>query len=62
VVQVQVRQYSLCYTVTINNVGSGASTGIVSESFSIPTGLTFNSGGGSGWTCAPTGPVAGQRR
>mgnify|MGYP006182140855 FL=1 len=47
------------YTVTVNNVGSGASTGIVSESFSIPTGLTFNSGGGSGWSCSPTGPVAG---
>lgn len=47
------------YTVTINNVGSGASTGSVSESFSIPTGLTFNSGGGSGWVCSPSGPVAG---
>ncbi|MDI9867377.1 hypothetical protein QM480_23745 [Flectobacillus sp. DC10W] len=47
------------YTVTINNVGSGPSTGSVSESFSIPTGLTFNSGGGSGWVCAPSGPVAG---
>jgi hypothetical protein len=47
-------KYSFVYTVTVNNVGSGASTGSVSESFSIPTGLTFNSGGGSGWSCSPT--------
>lgn len=47
------------YTVSVMNVGSGASSGIVSESFSLPAGLTFNSGGGNGWTCAVAGTSSG---
>ncbi|MDI9863651.1 hypothetical protein QM480_04910 [Flectobacillus sp. DC10W] len=47
------------YTVSVMNVGSGASSGIVSESFSLPAGLTFNSGGGNGWTCAVAGTFSG---
>lgn len=47
------------YTVSVMNVGSGASSGIVSESFSLSAGLTFNSGGGNGWTCAVAGTSSG---
>ena len=48
------------YTVTANNIGNLSTTGLVSESISIPSGLTFNSGGGNGWTCVPaSGPSAG---
>lgn len=47
------------YTVSINNVGSVPTTGAITESISIPSGMTFNNGGGNGWVCNPSGPVVG---
>jgi len=47
------------YTVTVKNTGDAASTGSVTQDIDIPAGLTFNSGGVSGWVCTPTGPVPG---
>ena len=48
------------YTVHISNIGTQPSSGSVTESITIPAGLTFNSGGGSGFVCTPSiGPLAG---
>ena len=48
------------YTIQISNIGAQPSSGSVTESITIPAGLTFNSGGGNGFVCTPaTGPVTG---
>lgn len=48
------------YAVAVTNIGNATSTGAVTEVFTIQSGLTYNSGGGNGWTCTPaTGPVVG---
>ena len=46
-------------TIKISNVGTQTSSGSVTESIKIPAGFTFNSGGGSGFVCTPSGPLAG---
>lgn len=43
------------YTLTVNNTGSVATSGVVSVSDNIPAGLSFVSGVGSGWNCTATG-------
>ncbi|MBO0930085.1 beta strand repeat-containing protein [Fibrella aquatilis] len=43
------------YTFTVNNSGSGASSGLTSVVDVLPTGLQFLSGGGNGWSCAAVG-------
>ena len=41
------------YTLTVSNSGAGASTsGTVTVTDNLPTGLTLVSMAGSGWTCA----------
>lgn len=48
------------YTLTVTNIGNAVSIGSVTETFTIQAGLTYNNGGGNGWTCTPaTGPVVG---
>ena len=45
------------YTITVANAGSGSTTGTVTVTDSLPTGLTATAIGGTGWTCAqPAGP------
>ncbi|HEY2930789.1 MAG TPA: hypothetical protein VGK99_03515 [Acidobacteriota bacterium] len=55
------------YTVTVSNVGSAASSGTITVTDTLPIGLSFISGSGTGWsfaasgqtvTCLNTGSVA----
>lgn len=39
------------YTITVTNVGSGATSGTVSFADTLPSGLTATAMAGSGWTC-----------
>jgi uncharacterized repeat protein (TIGR01451 family) len=43
------------YTLTINNTGTAATTGIITVTDALPAGLTFISGSGTGWTCSGAG-------
>ncbi|MCU1257298.1 MAG: hypothetical protein JWO80_183, partial [Bryobacterales bacterium] len=45
------------YTITLNNVGSAATTGTVTMTDTVPTGLTATALSGTGWTCALTPTV-----
>ena len=56
------------YTVTVSNVGSAASSGMITVTDTLPVGLSFVSGAGGGWsfaasgqtiTCLNSGPIAG---
>jgi mucin-19 len=40
------------YTITPHNIGGQATTGTVTVTDTLPTGFTFASGTGTGWTCA----------
>lgn len=42
------------YTITVSNIGSGATTGSVNVNDFLPAGLTVNSMSGTGWTCSTT--------
>ena len=46
------------YTVTVQNVGSAATTGPITVTDPLPTGLSFVSGTGTGWTCSAAGQTA----
>ncbi len=43
------------YTIDVSNVGGGPTTGVVTVVDTLPDGLTFVSGSGSGWTCSAVG-------
>ncbi|MCC7451967.1 MAG: DUF11 domain-containing protein, partial [Anaerolineae bacterium] len=45
------------YTITVNNVGSGASTGTITVQDTLPAGLTFNAVTSGPFTCAPPNSV-----
>ncbi|MBL8958666.1 MAG: DUF11 domain-containing protein, partial [Gemmatimonadetes bacterium] len=45
------------YTLGITNTSSGPSFGVTTVTDTLPTGLTFVSGTGTGWTCGATGQV-----
>jgi len=45
-------QTGAVYTVTVNNVGAGATVGQVTVADTLPTGLTAATISGSGWSCA----------
>ena len=47
-------QTGATYTITVSNGGNGPSSGAVTATESVPTGLTLVSMSGTGWTC-PTG-------
>jgi large repetitive protein len=43
------------YTIAVSNVGLGATQGTTTVTDTLPTGLTFVSGTGSGWSCSAVG-------
>ncbi len=43
------------YNITVSNVGAAATTGAITVTDVLPTGLTFVSGTGTGWTCSAAG-------
>jgi uncharacterized repeat protein (TIGR01451 family) len=45
------------YTITVNNVGAAATTGTVTMTDTVPTGLTATALSGTGWICALTPTV-----
>ena len=45
----------LNYTLTVTNVGTGATTGSVVVTDAVPASLTLDSVTGSGWDCTITG-------
>ncbi|OJW75644.1 DUF11 domain-containing protein [Spirosoma sp. 48-14] len=49
------------YVVTVSNVGSASSAGVISVNMLIPAGLTFTSATGSGWSCTTGNPSAGSQ-
>jgi uncharacterized repeat protein (TIGR01451 family) len=44
-------QVGATYTITVNNIGASATTGTVSVTDTLPTGLTATAISGTGWTC-----------
>jgi uncharacterized repeat protein (TIGR01451 family) len=44
-------QTGATYTITVSNVGGGPTTGTVTMTDSLPTGLTATAISGTGWTC-----------
>jgi len=50
-------QAGASYTLTVSNTGSGATSGVVTVSDTLPTGLTATAATGAGWACAVT-PVS----
>ena len=48
-------QTGATYTITATNSGSGATSGTVQVTDSVPTGLTATAMNGSGWSCTPPG-------
>jgi hypothetical protein len=47
-------QTGAAYTVRVSNVGAGATSGVVSVSDTLPSGLSATNIGGPGWTCSVT--------
>jgi uncharacterized repeat protein (TIGR01451 family) len=49
------------YTITVKNVGNGPTTGTITVTDTLPPGMTYVSGTGTGWTCtAGTATTTGQ--
>jgi uncharacterized repeat protein (TIGR01451 family) len=46
-------QTGATYTITVTNGGNGTTSGQVTVTDTLPTGLTATGLSGSGWTCAP---------
>ena len=44
-------QSGATYTITVSNIGSGSTSGTVTVSDTLPTGLTATAISGTGWTC-----------
>ena len=47
---------TVTYELTINNIGNGPTTGTITMTETMPTGITATSASGTGWTCT-IGPV-----
>lgn len=45
------------YTITVTNVGGASTTGTITVTDTLPTGLSFVSGTGSGWSCSAMGQI-----
>jgi uncharacterized repeat protein (TIGR01451 family) len=45
------------YTLTVSNIGSKVTSGIITVTDTLATGVTFVSGTGTNWTCAAVGQV-----
>lgn len=50
-----VRGQNELFTVSITNIGALTTTGTLTNTFNLPTGLTYVSATGAGWSCAPAG-------
>ena len=50
-------QTNATYALTVNNIGGANSAGTITVTDTLPTGLTFVSGVGTGFTCTATGQV-----
>jgi uncharacterized repeat protein (TIGR01451 family) len=50
-------QVGAVYTITVTNVGTGATMGAVTVTDALPAGLTASAAAGAGWTCT-VAPVA----
>ncbi|HUQ34396.1 MAG TPA: hypothetical protein VM095_19905 [Pyrinomonadaceae bacterium] len=48
-------QNGATYTITATNSGGSATTGTVTVTDTLPAGLTYVSGAGTGWTCSAAG-------
>ena len=48
-------QIGATYSIVVNNVGSGSSSGAVTVADTLPAGLTATSIAGTGWTCSQPG-------
>jgi uncharacterized repeat protein (TIGR01451 family) len=52
-------QLGAMYALTVSNVGSGPTGGLVTVTDSVPAGLIATSAGGAGWSCTqPAGPCS----
>src|SRR5205807_4951948 len=45
------------YTLTVTNGGSAPSSGTITVTDTLPSGLTFASGSGTGWSCSANGQL-----
>ena len=45
------------YTLTVSNIGAKVTSGVITVTDTLPAGLTFVSGTGTGWTCTAAGQV-----
>ncbi len=45
------------YTITVSNVGTAATTGALTVTDNLPTGLTYVSATGTGWSCSAAGAL-----
>ena len=45
------------YTLTVNNAGTAATSGTITVTDTLPTGMTYVSGTGTNWTCGAAGQV-----
>lgn len=45
------------YSLLVSNVGSAASSGVVTVTDTLPAGLAYTGFTGAGWTCSPAGQV-----
>lgn len=45
------------YSLVVSNVGTGVTTGAITVTDTLPTGISFTSAAGSGWSCAASGAV-----
>jgi uncharacterized repeat protein (TIGR01451 family) len=50
--------FDATYVVGISNVGSAPTTGTITVTDALPTGLTYVSGSGSGWACSSSDDTA----
>jgi uncharacterized repeat protein (TIGR01451 family) len=46
------------YTLTVRNIGSAPTTGLITVNDPMPPGLTLDSVGGAGWDCTNSTPAA----
>jgi uncharacterized repeat protein (TIGR01451 family) len=51
------QQFNSTYTITASNIGTANSSGTIEVTDTLPTGTTFVSGSGSGWTFTTSGQV-----
>jgi uncharacterized repeat protein (TIGR01451 family) len=48
-------QSGAAYAITVTNSGTGNTSGAITVTDTLPTGLTYSSGTGTGWSCSTVG-------